>query len=820
MSFFNKKRNKDEDSFELIELYGEDEKKEKISSPDMLTPEEIADFGNTQNIISNNSALDSLKKKVEKAPDTKEETASLLDKCMPYIVDENGVDKSEDKEPLYKLQSVAEILKNQSEKTLEKLSKQYGLAFEEMDLKKNAQKPKKETNPEPQPLSEKPIIKEPKETFSNIQSNIPIIISDIDDTTDKSVTEKTDIENTATVTFTPVISADSITSEIQISTQTKPIDLTNELVKLPKNVEEKETSENKLESDDFDEYVPSFEIRSEKDAIKYKKELFFKKRNAFLITFFSFFITAILGIAKLPLFSELIISYTKVSMTVFSSLTFITVIINSMMFKSLIRVFKKKYSPDMCASLATVFTAVYAIIGIIKGEIILDMLLTLCLILSFRALRKFLKHSYMLSNLNIAFSGKDKNAVKLISDPAITYSMVKNSIEGDVLVAAPKRTEGIANFIKYSNYGKFLNGKYPIVVLLSLVMSLISGLSSAVLFDGIIYGFYTAAAIECIFALPFSFFIDILPLYSTAKALKKHNAAILGKAGAKQTELVNAMVINSSDIFPTGTVTLHQMKVLSENELDDTLIRAAALSEYMKSPLAPLFKGIVNTGDIDILPNTDTVKYEDPLGISGWVDNRLLFIGNRTLMESHGIAVPSIETDRNILRKGFFPIYVATPENACALLVVKYSVEPKIARILRKITDLGVTLLVDNTDPNLTEEMICDYFGLYNDSVKVMSAVGSHMYNNTVTSAIIGPAPAVYKGSGLSLASILVCANKIKRSNMLLTVIYIIAAIIGASVFSYTSFGMSGNILSPIAILLYCVITTVSAYLIYLTERP
>lgn len=32
------------------------------------------------------------------------------------------------------------------------------------------------------------------------------------------------------------------------------------------------------------------------------------------------------------------------------------------------------------------------------------------------------------------------------------------------------------------------------------------------------------------------------------------------------------------------------------------------------------------------------------MGISGWVDNKLLFVGNRTLMEAHGIEVPSVET--------------------------------------------------------------------------------------------------------------------------------------------------------------------------------
>ena len=100
------------------------------------------------------------------------------------------------------------------------------------------------------------------------------------------------------------------------------------------------------------------------------------------------------------------------------------------------------------------------------------------------------------------------------------------------------------------------------------------------------------------------------------------------------------------------------------------------------------------------------------MGISGWVDNKFLFVGNRTLLEAHGIDVPSVETDKKILRQGYFPIYVATDNKACALLAVQYNVKPEIARELRKTSALGITMLINSSDPNLTEEMICAYFGL------------------------------------------------------------------------------------------------------------
>jgi hypothetical protein len=101
-----------------------------------------------------------------------------------------------------------------------------------------------------------------------------------------------------------------------------------------------------------------------------------------------------------------------------------------------------------------------------------------------------------------------------------------------------------------------------------------------------------------------------------------------------------------------------------------------------------------------------------------------------------------------------------------------------------------------------------------------MSAAGCHMYKNTVAPTAVTSAPAVYKGSSLALASILNCATKIKRSNILLTILYILSAVLGIVVFAYTSFGGSGTLLSDTTLLIYGLASTAVSYFIYLTERP
>lgn len=803
-----------------------------------LTAEEVLSSKiDTSKRFDSSGALDSLKKRMRET--TSKDNRTLLEKCKPYILDEQGKDASAETKPAYTLESVDQILKTDDQKVIDKLAQKYDISFDYLgkyveqktaETIKNQSKPEPVQEPVPEPDPEPIETETQREVFEetinisapvkNIQSSVPYIISDIDN--EMSVTKDDDDDNPfgATITFTPVTAQDSAQSRIVVTTQTRPIDLTGEFEHVEDIVSSEEDSPITLEKDDFDDFVPKTEIKTETDGKKHIRIFSILKRRSFIVSSLSVLLTIVLSFMKLPVMSGFILGKTSTSMIVCTAITFAVVLLNIDMFLSVPKIFTKKSFSDVSASLSTISVLLYAIMGIMTGEIVLDLLLCLCAILCLRAISKFRNHSYMLSNLKQIAITKQKTAVKLISDPAVTFAMAKNSIEGDVLIAAPQKCEHIEDYMKYSTFGTFLNGKLPTVTILSLILSVTAGFAAANYFDGVIYGLYAAAAIQCFAAIPSLFFIDNLPLYSAAKRLNKWGCMIAGKKGAQVIEMANGLVLNSTDLFPIGTVTLHQMKVLSENNLDETILRAASLTETLNSPLAPIFKRIAGESNITTLPDSDTVKYEDKMGISGWVDNKLLFIGNRTLMEAHGITVPSIEVDRKILRNGYFPVYVASGDKVCALLMVQYDVSPTVARELRRLTKMGVNILVSNNDPNINQEMICDYLGLYDDSVTVMSAAGCHMYKNSIIKETSCSAPAAFKGSSIALAKIINCASKIRRSNTLLSAMYIIAAILGIIIFAYSSFNGSGTLISSSTVLLYTLISTAISYILYLTQKP
>ncbi len=805
MSIFKKNDNIiPDESAELNRIFLED----THPTADALSENEILNSNTSKDAPIPNSALDSLKKRMlakpdEKSADTKNDT--LLDKCKPYVIEDDGSDASINKEPLYKLQSVAEILKSESSKAIEQLSKKYDLLFEDLE------------NDNPKAEDTEKENGEPITQISNVQSNIPFVISDID------IVEKTpdvkDLSQTATVTFTPVAASDT-TKAINVSSKTMPIDLTGELIKLPQNSADTEYDEVSLEENDFEEYNPDTEYASSIDFPRLRRIFSIKKRNAFLSSVITFFMALTLIIFELPFVSSSLLDKPLLASIIGGSVLFVAVLANINMFASLKDILKSKSSTDILPSLASLVTLAAAIFAIIKGEPINELLIFTAASLLTRSITRFFHYSVHLSNITLLASNKPKYAVKLIGDSALTSAMAKSSITGDVLIAATQKTDFVSNYMKYSTFSSVLGGKLVIITIAAILLSAIFGISAFSIFRNVVSAFYAAAAILCFANIPTVFMIDTLPLYRASKRLTENGAVLAGKTGAEQLEKANAIVLSSHDFFPKGTITLHRLEVLSQNNLEDTIIRAAALTEYIGSTLTPIFKSIAKSGNITSLPDADTVKYEDRLGISGWVDNRLLFIGNRTLMETHGIAVPPVDIDKKILREGYFPIYVATKDKACALLVVQYNVDRKISSELKLLTKLGVTVLVNNTDPNISEEMLCDYFGLYRDTIMVMSAAGSYIYKNATVPIDKISAPAMCRNTPLGLASLINSANKIKRSNLVLSALYVVSAILGVLVFAYTSFGGSGELMKPFSLLIYGLISTVLSYIIYLTERP
>ncbi len=771
---------------------------------------------------------------------------SLLERCRAYTKDDNGNDVSANKKPLYELKSVSDILKNSEFDAVDKLSKKYNIVIQdETDKPKDIKIdiPKEENPVEAEPIKFEKLVEESKEAQKSddeifeeyfLEQNSEITekitnesIPDISDVDNKQKISQEDIITPATdetVRFTPVGAKDkkydiaSITSTFDFN---KILDISGD----EKNNNQKiNTSE--FDQSEFEEIVCENEV-SDFNSIRHLiKKLSFKKRNSFLASVISLICVLTVGIFFISPLSNLLLTDIKLTTIICLASLCLNIVVN---FRIFVNIFTKpiKYiTADLSAAVSSVFLITLSALqlkycSLEYAEDVHNIIFLGSIILFFRALSQFWRYSSILGNLKQISSDKiKKKALSFIDDESVTFAMAKNSIDSDVLLAACRETDFIDDFVKYSDHNILFGGKFYIIQLVAFLLAVLIGLVSSIYYKDTISVFYCATAIICIFSLPCLYFINTLSSFHASKRLNPIGAMINGSMAAEKIERTNAVTISTSEIFPAGTIILKDLKILSDSNIDDIILRATSLTEAVNSPLHPLFKKIAKTTSDYQIPDSDSVKYEDRLGLSGWVDNELLFIGNRSLMMSHGIDLPDMEVDKRILNKGCFPIYLATVDKACALLVVEYVPIYEISKQLRNITNLGVTVLLTNSDQNINEEMISDYFGVYEDSVKIVSNAGNSMLKNAVTPTERISSPASFKRNNLSLLYILNAASSIKKSNLIFSVFYIVGTILLSTAFIYLGFASKSSVPSSGLLLISELVITALSLIIYLFKKP
>ncbi len=831
MGLFGKKKNgKHADNSDYIpeDISGLDNPSFIHTAPYALTADEVLGNGapkrKTQNIPMTGGAtpLEALKNRVkanakpqasQEEKSAKPETAlpsgvvsvkrendgkTLLDKCMPFINEGGGV-VTEDK-PAYTLESIESII-NTSElkaaKLLEQLSNIGSVTYDSLKREEN--------KPEVNAKTDNPLA--PKKVTPTVTEEITMENSDED-----NIRTISDIDKT--ITFDSVTSAEKFED---ITSGTKIIDLSAEMF------ETQEPKNSTLLVNPFSFEDENFEVADDytcfNDAKRIGGNLIAKLKGARIKAVITFLLMLVFLAPLIPTIHDKLYVNQSFFGIISTAVFAVIMLVNYDAFLSIPSLFKRQYVAESTTGVLGVSAIVYAVIALIAQKNPYSVLLFITLNFMFKCIAVCMRESTILGNFRIIASRNKKFALKFVDDKQITFAMAKNSVEGDVLVGIDAPCINVLDFVKNTEIDKVSHQNFSTFALIAAVCSAVLGIFYGV-YTGTLHGFAMAFTVFLGFAYaPTLLFTDILPLRAASKKLNKNGAMITGSTAAKKIELANAVTVRSKDLFPDGTVTLYNIQALDSNRIDETLRFAAALTKQIGSPYKSIFENIATT-DGNKIPEADSVKYEERLGISGWIGNRHVFIGNRTLLEAHGIKTPSFEVDKKILRNGFFPVYVASDEKPCALLMVKYNVSADIASELHKLCGSGVTLLVDTCDPNITSEMVCDYFGLYEESVYVMGSSGAQLYQNKAKEKDDISSYAAHKGRCEAFLFIFNCAAKIKRDISFLRVFHSIAWVITSAIYIYSSY-LSG--LSPIdsgSAYLYIAIAFLVSLVIHLFNKP
>lgn len=198
-------------------------------------------------------------------------------------------------------------------------------------------------------------------------------------------------------------------------------------------------------------------------------------------------------------------------------------------------------------------------------------------------------------------------------------------------------------------------------------------------------------------------------------------------------EGTDALLIDAGELFPAGTVKLHGIRTFSGARIDEAISDAAAVVLSAGGPLAPVFRRVVeNTA---ILSPAEGIRYEQEMGLSGWVDGRRVLVGTRRLLDNHGVVLPPKSEEERFAKDGREVVYLSAGGDLCAMLVVGYSADPAAARAMDALKKEKIPLLVRTCDPSVTPEKLSRLFGGCAANTRVLSAEESREISDGYTEA-------------------------------------------------------------------------------------
>lgn len=221
-------------------------------------------------------------------------------------------------------------------------------------------------------------------------------------------------------------------------------------------------------------------------------------------------------------------------------------------------------------------------------------------------------------------------------------------------------------------------------------------------------------------------------------SLARVSAGVLRKGGllinrqdAASVAQTHALAVDAIELFPGECVLLGGIKTFSGTRIDDAIIDAASVSVAAGGPLSEVFRRIIEN-KMDLLHEVETLTYEQEMGLSGWVNGRRVLVGNRRLLENHGVDVPSRDYELRYSKGDRQLVYLSTAGELSAMFVVSYIRGEEIAKAVHRLGRSHITLLVRTCDPNITSELICRTLGADDYYVEMLGSTARRRYEQLV----------------------------------------------------------------------------------------
>ncbi|MDD2361656.1 MAG: hypothetical protein PHH84_01665 [Oscillospiraceae bacterium] len=474
---------------------------------------------------------------------------------------------------------------------------------------------------------------------------------------------------------------------------------------------------------------------------------------------------------------------------------------------------------DSMMAVIVVLTVIHTLLQFLNPEVITgdkDIILAPAAVVAlfFSALGRQMLVLRINDNFKFVSYRGEKYAARLIESRKTAEEIGRAAVAiGEPEVCYLEKTDFLTRFLENSyevNPGERSMSIYvPCAIGASAILAAVFGIFSSSVMNGFtvfVSSVFISAPIGAMTAVNF-------PILRAAKKILRHGAMLIGWQAAEEFGNIHALAVDALEVFPSESVLLHGIKTFSGARIDEAILDAAAVSIAAGGPLSSVFRRVVQNRT-DILKEVDTLVYEHEMGMSGWVGGRRVLIGNRRLLENHGVDVPSRDYEARYTKNDRQVVFLSTAGELSAMFVVSYVADEGIEKALKSLCRSGITLLVKTCDPNVTEELICRTYDLDPYYVEVMSAPAGRSYDQLLTQKS-EETEAVFASNGRleGTAYGVTYCYRLFNAVRLALVLLVIGGIIGFSLLVFTTL-YAGEMMPPLILIAYSLLWILISWLI------
>ena len=326
---------------------------------------------------------------------------------------------------------------------------------------------------------------------------------------------------------------------------------------------------------------------------------------------------------------------------------------------------------------------------------------------------------------------------------------------------------------------------FPVFAVLSLIVAVIAAIVNQdviVAFSTLMAALLVSFPTTLLFTLNFS-------LASVNKKLAKRRACITGYNSTANIDKTDAVVVDAIDLFDVSKCNFHGMKDYGTVRVDDIILYAAAMLTNSRGPLAHVFDKAIIGDRRELLPEVEDLRYEERLGLTGWIRGEKVFVGNRNLLINHNMEAPPKGAEVACLKEGKKVLYIAIDGRVAAMLVVEYGKNEEMKKHLAKLEKNGITIVVSTNDCNIDEEFLSLEYNMPRESFKVVGDFEGGLLDGYIHRVRkTANAKLIHDGTSLSLfetfASAFSYSGSVKLT-FIIQAIMMLAGLITAAVFAF-----------------------------------